>query len=672
MYHMPHNTARADEVLFLINSLNSNNKQFLFQDIVKILLQEEITKGVFSNFHNKPYLQFTQNQPPDKDKIRKQLDEIYKSKTRKNGMPLGLYNFLIINGAEKTCSYIITKRIENFRKFLKQPSKYINLLLETQYSITKTWKQIWVEYVRDIVDFCAYIGVLPCYSKQPNLSYEFEGYYVSDKLKEIQSDNNNFEKIIFDFKYSNSSINTRRFTQFNIRVRPFYIVLKLLSELKRKNVLSIERRELFYTVASISTEDDLNTIIEDIVKSFETQKKTSNLKKIDERMLKEGGRVATGMQDFLIKYGFVSIEKKDLCHFFKITNKGESILNQIPKNSLYYAQTEERTNLVYSPLVASLLDTLKENSLQNITELNLQSIYNSYQNVENETILYCLENIKDFKTSPIKELSKTIVILNDWDHQYHITPFVDFNSIDEINFIRTRKSRIGISVSEKSIPLPPQEIVNEVLIAAHSSDGTRYEKAIYQAIAKLPGKVVHLGQAQTGSRLSDILWTVDLSVDGEKRSIAVIFEAKSGNAISQFDERKEIDNIRNTIVYNKQTFKNIDGLWIIVVNSDKIPSIDKHGGARNDNLQRSFLDKLFQIHIKLQQDFGLPILVTAFGVDPFIEYYKYLYGCSEGKQTNKINPFTEHFFMKGNLFFDEYRYIKVLRNADEIKPKLFI
>ena len=65
--------------------------------------------------------------------------------------------------------------------------------MNIHYSTKKKWKQNWVEFARDYIDFAAYLGLLPCYYKTPGRGSVFNGYLVSEKLK-------NTEKMKFLFQ----------------------------------------------------------------------------------------------------------------------------------------------------------------------------------------------------------------------------------------------------------------------------------------------------------------------------------------------------------------------------------------------------------------------------------------------------------------------------------------
>jgi hypothetical protein len=543
--------------------------------------------------------------------------------------------------------------------------------MNLKYSATKTWKQNWVEFVRDIVDFCAYIGLLPCYYKTPGRSSSEDGYVVSKQLIKFRNNEITFDRLLMDFKYSNSSINSERFPQFNIRVRPFYLGLKILQEIEAIGMNLIERRLFFASIACAKNEN-INEILSYLKKWVSTNGNELSPKNSNSIISKEGGRVATGMQDFYKKFELVEIVNNGKCLFFKITKKGKDLLKTIPPNSLYYGQIDSDTGLVYSPLVANLL--LRFATLSSIGEkrLNKQEIISSFKNISIGTIDDCFNNIADLSPSPINEITKNEIILNEFKNQYHVAPVNDFSDFSEIQFIETGILSIRKTISRnQKINLPETSLLNEIYNASISGEGTRYEVALHKAFDSLPGTAIHLGQNTTGQRLSDIVWQVSIpSESGEKKYI-VIIEAKSGNAISAFDERKEIDDISNTILIYKNYVKDVDGIWIMVINSDKIPQTNRHGGARKNSNQVSFDQKLFKIQMGLNQKYGKNVLITAFGVKPFIEYYKYLFADNNNSSELNLSYNINQFFNVGDVFTDyQSSYIRILKDENEIKSYL--
>ena len=51
---------------------------------------------------------------------------------------------------------LIKRRKEEYNNFIQNPDDKINDFFNCQYKPTKTWRQNWVEFVRDYVDFAAY------------------------------------------------------------------------------------------------------------------------------------------------------------------------------------------------------------------------------------------------------------------------------------------------------------------------------------------------------------------------------------------------------------------------------------------------------------------------------------------------------------------------------------
>jgi len=649
---MPHNTALMGEFIFLLDILDIEKKQYTFKEISELLLVEEIKQDKFREFHgNMPYRIFTEKIPPDKDHLLKKFRQISKK------------------GYKEAAQTLIEKRKKTFRNFLKNPEKNINEFLNVQYKPTKTWKQNWVEFVRDYVDFAAYCGLIPCYYKLPGeKSSEKDGYVISDDLIAYKKGDIDLSQILLRFKYSNSSINTRRYPQFNIRVRPFYLALKLLNELKDNGIEKIERRLLFGSVSSFRDENELNEAVHYAMNFIKKEGNVLSEQNSSGSVSREAGRVATGMVPFLIGLDLVEQTKDRGITFFRITKKGEKLLDSCAPNSIYFG--EYVNGIFYSPLLAYLLRIFCDCSKKGIDAVNIKKIQ-SKVNVDTTLLNEILNEIKNIYPCPLKKVEKGVIYLNDFPHQYAVTPFVDFASLKEARFVLSGSIPLKIRKLEKLV-LPPEEILNKLEKYALSDDGSKYEEVIEKALKQLPGIAKRLGQARGFARLSDVVWLVDVPIDGEFKKVLVIIEVKAGKAIKSFKETKEIDDIKNTILEFRQIFPELYGIWILIVDSNQVPSIERHGGYRGaGRYQLSFRDKLLRIHQSILTSFGKPVLVTAFDVYSFIEYYKYLYSNLHEMDTDVVHEQVEQFFMRGNLFFDDYRYIRVINDSKNIKQHLF-
>jgi hypothetical protein len=626
MYHMTHNTAIADELLFLLNNIDLTNKFYTFPQLTKLLFIEEVKQDKFETFHPQPYSNL--------NRINRVL----------------------------------------YLKFKADPEKYYDKIINLKYSPTKTWKQNWVEFVRDYVDFAAYCGLLPCYYKTPgNRASENDGYLVSGQLKRFRNNEISFERILLDYKYSNTSINIDRFKQFNIKVRPFYIGLKILESLKKKGINSLERR-LFFAVITCAKNENIDEIVNYLANWIKTNGNILNETNHTASFAKEGGRVATGMQDFYLKYNLLERINIGSCQYFSITDIGSDLLKEVPPNAMYFGEVEVNTGLLYSPLVANILLKFTLSVKKNILTINKKELLNSFSTLNEETFNMCLGYLQEITPSPIQSISGLSIKLNDFSHQYHVVPYNDFANYNDIIFVESTKidtsiERYGI----EKIELPDQRILDELLAAAHSSEGTRYELALNEALRKLPGNIDYFGASTTGERYSDIVWKISMPTTEGPKTYLVIFEAKSGSAIRSFNERNVIPQIENTLKQYKSDFRNVEGIWYVIVDSNQLPREGRHGGSRKNSTQLNLSQKLFIIQQSINNLTGRTTIVTAFGIDAFIEYYKYLFAMSRPtfNENNISSMYIKHFFNTGEVFTNyNTSYSCILNDSNDINSFL--
>lgn len=626
MYHMTHNTAIADELIFLLNNIDLDKKIYTFPELTKLLLIEEVKQDKFELFHPRPF-----------------------------------FNLNKINN-------------ELYLKFKANPEKYYDNIINIKYSPSKTWKQNWVEFVRDYVDFAAYCGLLPCYFKTPgSRATEYDGYLVSDQLKKFRNNEIRLERILLDYKYSNTSINIDRFKQFNIKVRPFYLGLRILQTLKKKGVDSLERR-LFFAAITCAKNENIDDIVNYLLNWINTFGNVLNETNHSASFAKEGGRVATGMQDFYLKFNLLKRETIGFCQYFSITELGCDLLKEVPPNALFFGEVEEKTGLLYSPLVANLLLKFSLSVKKNIHTLQINDLLKSFHNINEETFNLCLDYLKEISPSPIQSIKDQLVYLNNFSHQYHVVPYNDFANSNEINFII---SNIIEDTNEEysidKIDLPEKTLLEELEQAAYSGEGTRYEIALNNALLELPGNVNYFGANTIGERYSDIVWKVSMPTTEGLKTYLVIFEAKSGGAIKSFNERNAIPQIKNTIEQYKNDFKNVEGIWYVIVDSDQLPREGRHGGFRRNTTQINLSQKLFIIQQSINNLFGTTTIVTAFGIDAFLEYYKYLFAMSRFTHDKGFisGMYIKHFFNNGDIFTNyNSSYSCILNDSDDIKSFL--
>lgn len=667
MYHFPHNTLFTEELMFLLKSLDLNKKSYSFKEIVELLFKEEMNKNVFAKFHgNMPY-KIISGEYPDVKAIKSKFISIKSSGKKPNGMPEELFDKIMSLSAEDSTKYFIKKRSADFTNVSN------NNLLDVQYKPTKTWRQNWVEFVRDYIDFAAYCGLLHCYYKLPTDRASAEdGYVITPKLKEFLSGKVTFEEILMDFKYSNSSINAKRYTQFNIEVRPFYCILKLLSILKAEGLNKIDKKLLFGSISCLIDEREVDTAKDFIIKFLRNNKNINSV--LSEDTIEEIGRFATGMHRFLTETKLIQEHRENNITYYSITEEGEDLLQKTLPNTLFFGHYYN--DLYYSPTVALLLKNFADCVNEGDNKILIDNILNSLKNINKEKLMDLLGSMSNLKPSPIKKIDKDAVILNELSCQYTVSPYVDFASLEEAGFVHFQQvaERVSIKVNKNKVILPPKSTLQSLLSAALASDGDMYEQEIEKALKLLNiGNVRRFGQNSRFSRVSDVVWKLEYETSGEIKTMLVIFEAKAGRAIYSLKEDKESEDMINTLTtFYRDEFTNLQGIWVIILDSDKVPDSNGHGGFRGDErLSKSFMQKMSIIHRNLISSFGKPVLVTALAIKPFLEYYTYLYSVIKQNNLVNINAFVEEFYMKGTLFFDDYRYIKTINDEGYMKKNLF-
>ncbi len=670
MYHFPHNTLFVDELILMLKSLDLNKKRHTFREIRNEMFIKEIEDNVFSKFHsNKPYRIIVKGEDVDKQSIRNKFEDIKKSKSRPLGMPQELFDKILAEDIDNVTQYFLENRKKDFAKALKQMDKNPEKVFDVQYKPTKTWKYNWVEFVRDYVDFSAYCGLTPCYYKLPERQDE-DGYVITNRLKQLLDGEITIEEILMDYKYSNSSINLKRYGQFNIKVRPFYALLKLLYLLQENKMEKVESHLLFGCVSCLTNEKEIVDARDFILKFMKDKRDTRDY---SISLIREITRFASGMHRFLIETQLAEKTSEGSKDYYSITKKGKELIKSIPQNVLFFGEYTEK-GVYYSPLIAYLLKIFAESIKEENNKLSISSIIKNLGDIDREIILSALKDVSTLTPNPIKRISNDLIELNNFESQYAVSPYVDFSSIEEAEFVYGKEIiKESKRLEIERLEMPPQEIIDELLKTSGESDGTAYEDAVEKALKLLSlGMVKRYGQRSAFKRLSDIVWKLEYESDGEIKTLLIVIETKAGNAIYSFREDKESDDMINTLLMYKKEFTNLHGIWIIVLDSDKIPE-SAHGGFRGDGkTQKSFMDKLMSIHQKVLVSFGKPVLVTAFAVKPFIEYYKYLYSLIKLHKLENVNAIIEEFYMKGKIFFDDYRYIKVLNDASHLKRSLFV
>ena len=455
---------------------------------------------------------------------------------------------------------------EVYDKIKSGEKKYADIK-NLAYTDRKNVNQIWNEFVRDYVEFLAFTGLMPSYYKGKSNESE-KKHYIGFTLKSYKKGEITFEDILFNMKYRNASKNEEHYDAYNVRNRPFVVALKIMDMYKKKGYKEIDGRILAKIVKQTVDEDDI--LIDGI--------NPLNTSVYDEATLKEYGRGRT----FLGRY-FTEIFKIETTSSTPVRYNLESfnIGNyNFKEKAIYigeqYGKLEITPNIIKMIRKPELIDDpelkeyMEEKGLIKNNEANVQF------NIDTD----------------LAERKLAIEASND---------DIDLDEVYDL----------ALNVSDVTY--------NEGKVISESGKGTLYEEFLNKILKNKFGenKVTYYGANTMAKRLSDI--TIDLDIfDGiDNRKIKVVVEAKSGSAIAALDERKEREDIINTLCESRTKY---DGIWVMFVDSNSIPR-SGHGGFRESgNLALSFEQKLLNIQFNIQMQTCKTTLVTAFSYEKFMEF----------------------------------------------------
>ena len=441
------------------------------------------------------------------------------------------------------------------------------------YTSNKNLNGCWNEQSRDYFEFIAFTGLMPSYYKGKSIENE-KRYYVGETLKKFKKGQISYQDILFRMKFRNASKNYENIEQYNVRNRPFVVALKIMKILKDNGYGTIDGLSLSYLIRNTINEDDLDN--ED-VKMRIRPLDVSNLSD-DEK--KELGRDSTFLKRHLSDGLGI-----------KLLDGNRTVFNLVDFDISNYNFKNKSVFIgdIYGDLEVTPL------FLKYLTNPNL--IEDPYLRKEFEDRGLIVNGIADYDFNIDTDLPDRNLVL-----QYLSGQVSDSIYSDRIE--ATETFRIGKEISESGL-------------------GTKYEEFLYNLLKDKFGKdkVTYLGANTIVERLSDILLDVAIrDDDGNMRKIRIIIEAKSGSAITSFDERKEKDDIINTLS-DRRFSTDYDGIWYMVVDSDKIPKTDVHGGFRQNNNQVSFKQKLLRIQSAVMPATQKLTMVTAFSYVEFMRFF---------------------------------------------------
>ncbi len=482
-----------------------------------------------------------------------------------------------------------------------------------KYSKKKNLNGCWNEQARDYFEFIAFTGLMPSYYKGSAVAENEKRYYIGDTLKKYKSGIYTYEDILFKMKFRNASKNYDNYEEYNVRNRPFVVAIKVMDILKKKGRNFVDGLSLSYIIRNITNEDELeNDNFKDTIDLYDFSSANKNFKK-------ELGRGATFLKRHLVEgLGIKTLKGKttkfDLDSFnisnYKFTGKAVFI------GDLY-------GDLEITPL---LLKLLNNPSLIEDEELKNEMI--------SEGLIK--DSISCVDYNPDTDLMDRNLVMQ------YLNDIADFSDTTV-----PRSNRIEVT-----------DLFREGKIISEGSDGTAYEEFLYKLLKNKFGddKVNWLGSHTVGQRLSDIICDLVVRNDDIDINLKIIIESKAGESIKAFDERKEKDDIINTLSDTRFN-QNYDGIWYIVVDSNKIPTDDHHGGFRQNNNQVSFKQKLLSIQSTIMPSTQKLTMVTAFS---YTEFMKFIDSINYNPQTmDYITKIQAHDFWTWSNKFVDTSYVTI-------------
>lgn len=578
-YHLPHNSVRVDEFNHMLGCIDLSKEYYYYEDLRAHILKSQLEDNSLVVFH------------PAYHKNLSNHKSLY-----------------IRNLYSKACE---NPNPENIKK-----------LLACQYTDKKTFKQVWNETVRDYTEFFAFLGLLTTYYK--GRTGGDKKHYVTQRLKDYRAGLISLEDLLLEFRYRNTSKDYESLSMYSIKVRPFCIALKALKYYFDKGFTKVNCHVLsaIVTYAHDENIDSLLSTFKDPTLSIEDYKCVFSVAdgQSFDNVKRELGRATTLLKPYLVHLGYASCNPK-VTHYFKGSKKITD--NLFSKRAAFC--NGDIGNVALTPVIGKIIYILYMAAKKNKSTILLNDLFDS--NIGQEDKNFLLEELK--KLGCIKNYANDSVEVAGLTNQISINPYTEFFDIDDCNYVQTI-SHISFESEEMIVKRRNAAVeseLNSLKPIALGSNGTLYEKSLYELIkTHFPVfKTVWYGANSTGKRLSDIVVrTKIMDEHGVKKNILIIIECKAGNAIRAFDERKEKDDIQNTLKKEKELGTSIDGIWYWVVDSDALPSVDEHGGYRSNSESRSFVEKLNAIQFDVSEYMRVPTIVTAFSFEAIRSYIVYL------------------------------------------------
>ena len=522
-------------------------------------------------------------------------------------------------------------------------------LLNVQYTPKKTFKQVFNETVRDYTEFFAFLGLLPTYYK--GKAGGEKRHYITSRLKDYIAENISLENLLFDFKYRNSSKDYESLTMYHIKVRPFIVALKSANKYFDLGFKTINPHIISAIVIYSKNEN-----VDDLISKFHDP--TLTIKDYESLFVgefdsieNEIGRATLFLKPYLIELGYLRNTKIGNRHFY---SKGDKTFDDsIYANKVAFCN-EFLGSISLTPSVGKILFKLYSAAKAKIQVISKQDLFDN--NIEKNDINFLCSELKEMGV--ISNFSSNSVEVSHLSKQYSINPYIDFFDYEDskyaydIEFVLLNREQIVFSSDTHLL-----EQLNKLRPIALSSDGEKYEEELYKLLESNFDlfSVKWLGSNSVGKRLSDIIVEANIFDGSRNKKIAIIIECKAGKSVRSFDERKEIDDIINTLSREE----NYDGIWFWVVNGDALPSVDQHGGYRTNALSKSFMEKLLDIQFMVSEYMRVPTIVTAFSFNAISNYLLYLFNKTKNINSKVINKVNVEHFWRWSKEFMNLQYVMV-------------
>jgi len=300
MFHLPHNAIIPEEVIFILNQIDTSKTYYLYDELKALMFEQEIKQHTFEDFHPGMYKNFQNDR-----KLKKIYDDV-------------------LNG-----------------------SKHYNDVKGYQYTQNKTLNGCWNEQARDYFEFIAFTGLMPSYYKGGSFENE-KRYYIGETLKQYKKGEINYSDILFKMKFRNASKNYNSIEQYDVRNRPFVVALKIMDIFKKKGKSFITKNTLSYYVRTIKDEDNINAnTVEEIDENS-----------YDKNYIREIGRGATFLRQHIEKYLNVKTVKLGRSYVYSLNDFNIENYN-IKKNAIFIGDYFEEEDIEVTPkLIKSMKSPL--------------------------------------------------------------------------------------------------------------------------------------------------------------------------------------------------------------------------------------------------------------------------------------------------------------------------